>query len=144
MDHLAGLQSPHHGENIEVRVDDGDDRRSQHEDRQRDGVCGHVAPVEHADEGLAIEDRLVEAEQRRAAHHRHADPREDHPALTSGFRLYGLVSQRFSAKYQYHYNWKIFIINWKFYYIIHYRITPTEKKMMNLKCDVVKADDQRC
>lgn len=98
MDQHAGLQSPHRGENIEVRVDDGDDRRSQHEDRQRDGVCGHVAPIEHADEGLAIEDRLVETEQRRTAHHRHADPREDHPALTSGFRLYGLVSQRFPAK----------------------------------------------
>jgi len=92
VDQRAGLQSLHHGENIEVRVDDGDDRRSQHEDRQRDGVRGHVAPIEHADEGLAIEERLVEAEQGWAAHHRHADPREDHPALTSGFRLYGLVS----------------------------------------------------
>lgn len=98
VDQYAGFQPPHHGENIEVRVYDGDDRRSQHEDGERDGVRGHVAPVEHADEGLAIEDRLVEAEQGRAAHHRHADPREDHPALTSRFRLYGLVPQWFPAK----------------------------------------------
>lgn len=98
VDQHTGLQSPHHGENIEVRVYDGDDRRPQHEDGERNGVRGHVAPVEHADEGLAVEDRLVEAEQGRAAHHRHADPGEDHPALTSCLRLYSLVPQRFSIR----------------------------------------------
>lgn len=98
VDWLAGSQSSHHREDVEVSVNDSDDRRTEYEYREGDGVGGHISPVEHADERLAIEDRLVEAEQRRTAHHCHADPREYHPTLTSRFRLHHLVTQWFSVQ----------------------------------------------
>lgn len=94
----ARFQSSHHREDVEIGIDDGDYRWSQYEDRQGDSVSGHVAPIEHADESLAIKDRLIKAEKRRTAHHGNADPRKDHPALTSSFRLNGLVSEWFPVK----------------------------------------------
>lgn len=81
----------HHGEDVAVSVDDGDDRGPQDEDCQGGRVGGHIFPVQEADEGVSVEPGLVEAKQRRAAHHRRGDPCQRHPALASDLSLYRVI-----------------------------------------------------
>lgn len=93
----AAPEALHHGEDVAVGVDDRDEAGAEEEDAEGGRVGGHVAPVQHADVGLLVEEGLVEAEQRRAAHHRGGDPREGHPALAPRLRLDGLVAQRLAS-----------------------------------------------
>lgn len=88
VDRHPAADAAHHAEDVHVVVDDGDDAGPQHEDGQRDGVGRHVAPVQHADEGVVVEQRLSEAQQRRAAQHGGGHPREHHPALAASARLH--------------------------------------------------------
>lgn len=82
---------PHHGEDVAVGVDDGDDRRAEDEDGEGRRVSGHVLPVEQADEGVPVEPGLVEPEQWGAAHHSRRHPGQRHPTLAPYLRLHGVI-----------------------------------------------------
>ena len=91
VDGRSAPHPPHHREDVRVGVDDGDDGGSEDEDGQGGRVGGHVPPVEEADEGVTVEPRLVEPQQRGTAHHRSGDPSERHPALASDLGLNRVV-----------------------------------------------------
>uniref|UniRef100_A0A1B6D1W0 Uncharacterized protein n=1 Tax=Clastoptera arizonana TaxID=38151 RepID=A0A1B6D1W0_9HEMI len=61
VDRNSASYSPHHRKYVGVSVHDSDKARTQSEDGQGGGVGGHVLPVQHADEGISVEQRLVEA-----------------------------------------------------------------------------------
>lgn len=81
VDGLAGAQLPDHHEDVAEIVHDRDDRGSEHENRERCAVRGHIAPVQFADVRLAVVDWCTVAEKRRTAEQRRRDPGEGHPAL---------------------------------------------------------------
>lgn len=78
----SAAQLAHHVEDVDVGVDYGDEAGAQHQDGQGGRVGGHVAPVQHADVRLLVEEGLVEPQQRGAAQHGGGYPREGHPTLT--------------------------------------------------------------
>lgn len=98
MDGHAGAHAAYHCENVAVGVDNGDERGPQHQDGHGHRVSHHVVPVELAHEGVGVEVRLAEVEQRRAAQHARRNPREHHPALAARLGLHRVIAQRLADR----------------------------------------------